>query len=150
VDDILIPLGFFALVAFIVYVRAQASHRRHLQTTEFHARILEKMGSAREFGEFLATDAGQRFLDAISADQSRPALGILRSVQIGLVTLAVGVGLLVMGSVTSTSESWVAFWGGVIITAIGVGTLLSAAISYRLLPLLGLTDRRKSLPHVSS
>jgi hypothetical protein len=94
-EDIFVPLGMFALVAFVVYVKYESARRRHQQATEFHARILDRMGSAREFGEFLGTDAGSRFLDAISSEGQQPQLRILRSVQLDILLLAIGVGLLV-------------------------------------------------------
>lgn len=144
-EDTLVPLGLFAMVAFVAYVKAEAGRRRHLQATEFHARILEKMGSAREFGEFLGTDAGSRFLQAMSTEATRTGDRILRSVHVGIVTLALGIALLIVGKMRTAGGSDNAFWGGVIVTAIGIATLLSAAISFRLLPYLGLTDRQKPL-----
>lgn len=141
--DTLVPLGMFAMVAFVVYVKVEAGRRRHLQATEFHSRILEKMGSAREFGEFLGTEAGSRFLQAMSTETPQSADRILRAVHVGIVTLALGVALLIVGKLRSADGSDNAFWGGVIVTAIGIGTLLSAAISFRLLPYL--SDRQKPL-----
>jgi len=48
--DTLVPLGMFAMVAFIVWVKAEGARRRQLLATEFHAKLLERMSSAREFG----------------------------------------------------------------------------------------------------
>lgn len=144
-DDTLVPLGMFAMVAFIVWIKTEGARRRQLQATEFHAKLLERMSSAREFGEFLGTDAGARFLESISTGTARPADRLLRFVQSGITLLAIGVGLLIASLMRSTGRSEGLLVGGIIVTAVGIGSLLSAAISYRLLPHLGLTERQKPL-----
>ena len=134
--EVLIPIALFAMVGWVVYVKSEAGRRQHQQMTELHGRILERMGSAREFGEFLGTEPGARVLRAISAEGNRPRLRILRQVQFGILLLSLGVGMLVLSVMTSQqAPAQAGRWtnGGVILTAMGLGSLLSAAISYRLL-----------------
>jgi hypothetical protein len=142
-EDIFVPLGMFAMVAFVVYVKYESARRRHQQAMEFHARILDRMGSAREFGEFLGTEAGYRFLDAMSSEGQLAQLRILRFIQLGIVLIGLGAGLLVT-NLFLPQEGYVI--GGIIVAALGAGSLLSAAVSYRLLPRLGLAGRKESIP----
>ena len=96
----LIPLGFFAMVAFIVYVIVDTGRRRHLQASEFHARILEKAGSAQELGLLLNSEGGAKLLASLAAPRASGTSvysRILRAVQTGLVLLSLGVGLFMIG-----------------------------------------------------
>src|SRR6185295_16117591 len=95
-EDVLIPLGFFTLVAFVVYVMVEAGRRRHLQATELHSRILEKAGSVQELGMLLNSEGGAKLLDSLAAPKTGGATAhnrILWAVQMGLVLLSLGVGL---------------------------------------------------------
>jgi hypothetical protein len=49
------------LLVVIIHMVIQARTRREAQRLEFQTRLLERVGSAREFGEFLSTEPGHRF-----------------------------------------------------------------------------------------
>jgi hypothetical protein len=63
-------------------------------------------------------------------------------VQLGIVLLAIGVGLL-LGNLYYPRSGYVI--GGVIVAAVGIENLLSAAVSFRLLNRLGFSRRGESL-----
>jgi hypothetical protein len=146
--DIVIPVAFFFLVGYIVWVWVSATQRKQRLRlmTEFHTRLLDKLGSVKDFGEFLQTDAGGRFMKDLAAE---PAAGthdrILRAAQVGIVLIFLGLGLLVLGffwspdAPESARQSFGAF--GTISLSLGIGFVVSAAASYRLAGTLGLLNR---------
>ena len=136
-------LGFFSAVAFIVWVLSVS--RRKARTTqamtEFHNRLLDKIGSAKDFSDFLQSDGGTRFLDSMTLERHDPNQRILGSIQTGAVLLTLGIGLLVCGW-TIASDNGVALFMGWISVALGTGFLVSAAIAWRLSESWGLLKGR--------
>jgi hypothetical protein len=142
---ILLGLGFFAAVAFIVYVIVD-NRRRGQQLkvmSEFQSRLLDRMGSTRELGEFLDSEGGARFLSAISMERQHPAERILRSVGIGIVVTGIGVAFWLIRVAMVTDADARAFVGGLAILGIciGIAFLLTAAASMRLSRSFGILDR---------
>ena len=159
-DDTLIPLGFFAMVAFIVYVIVDTGRRRHLQASEFHTRILEKAGSAQELGLLLNSEGGAKLLASLAAPRAGGTSAysrILRAVQTGLVLLSLGVGLFMIGwwnpLLPPRGHAVLNIFGG-IAASLGAGLLLSAGASYALSKRMGLIngegDRSSVSPQHSS
>ena len=58
----IVSVGFFTLIAWIVFVIANGRRRRaQLKVlSEFHSKILEKLGSAAEFGALVLTALHRR------------------------------------------------------------------------------------------
>jgi hypothetical protein len=148
-SEIIIVPSLFFMVGFIVFVIVDG-YRRRQQTrvyTEFHGKLLDRIGSAKEFGEFFSSDAGDRFLSALSSsDAAAPQLRILRSLQIGLVLLAVGIGFFIL--VDQRTFTIEAVDGLMVMataaTAIGAAMLVSTAMSYLLSKRMGLIERPRS------
>jgi hypothetical protein len=145
-SDTLIPLGFFAMVAYVVYVIVEAGRRRHLQATELHSRILEKAGSAQELGMLLNSEGGAKLLESLAAPRTGGATAhnrILRAVQTGLVLLSLGAGLFMISwwspRLPDDGQAALNIFGG-IAASLGVGLLLSAGASYWLSKRMGLMD----------
>jgi hypothetical protein len=139
-------LGSIAVSAWLVFVIVDG-YRRRLQlrsAAELQARVLDRIGSAREFGEFLATDAGARFLDAITVERRVVQTGILRALQFGIVALVVGVALLMLGSRSLLSQGALAL--GIIATALGAGLLLASSVSYGAAKHMGLLTQKRATP----
>jgi|OpeIllAssembly_1097287.scaffolds.fasta_scaffold479545_1 hypothetical protein len=138
-----ISLGFFAMITFIVHAVVDGRRRRERikVMTEFHSRLLDKIGSAQDFGAFLDSGGGSRFLDTLAIDKGSPGprQRLLVSLQSGIVLLVLGLGLLALGR-TYAIEDGVFTTFGVIIGCIGVGLLLSTAAAYRFAGRLGLLD----------
>lgn len=144
--EIIIVPSLFFMVGFIVYTVVDG-YRRRQQTkvfTEFHAKLLDRIGSAREFGEFFNSEAGSRFLDSLSSSEAgAPQVRILRSMQSGLVLLAVGIGFFML--LNERTFSLEAADGLVVVataaTAIGAGLVVSTGMSYVLSKRMGLIGR---------
>jgi len=134
-------LGFFALVAWIVFVFVDGKRRREQlkATSEFNAKILEKMGSTAEFGAFLETDGGRRFMRTITVEGPSAKTRMLGSTQTGIVCTFIGVAMLILGGIFYYLRDGLWVIGG-IVTACGIGFIVSTVASYRLSKTLGLLE----------
>ena len=126
--------GVMVLMVLGAYAALQARTRREAQRLEFHMRMLDRMGSAREFGEFLSTEAGQRFLNSLAAETSHPQERVLGYVRAGVVLLFVGPVFLIFGGGSPFFEL------GVLLFVLGIGLLVSSFVSYRLARRLGMVN----------
>ena len=140
-----VPLGAFVMVSWVVYVIVSGIRRWHQQRmlNQFQTKLLERIGSVNELGAFLNTEAGARFLKVLtSADEAAvPQTGMLRAVQSGAVLATLGLGLYVYGWMTPTVPGGVTNAVNALATiffALGVGFLVSVALSLRLSRRLGL------------
>ena len=141
----LIPLAILALPAWTVTIIVEAVRRqRQLRlATEFHGRLLERIGSVKELAEFLSSEGGARFLDSLTIERAgRPQTRILQALQSGIVLGALGVGLLAITWIRSFSvearDDLMLFAAAAL--SVGVGLLLSAAASYVVSKRLRLLD----------
>jgi hypothetical protein len=139
-SEIIIVPFIFSTIGFIVWVAINGWQRRqHIKLlTDVNSRLLERIGSVKDFSEFLQTDGGAKFMDRVSAAGTPPdiRMTVLRTVQTGLVLLALGAGLLVLAWLLRArypfGDSEVFTITGVIALSLGVGFLLSGGASYRL------------------
>jgi hypothetical protein len=142
---IIVPCLFF-MIGFIVYTLVDGYRRRQQVKvfTEFHGKLLDRIGSAKEFGEFFSSEAGSRFLDSLSSsDTGAPQTRILRSIQSGLVLLALGVGFFLLLNVRTFD---IEATDGLLVlatasTAIGVGLVVSTGMAYFMSKRMGLLAR---------
>jgi uncharacterized membrane protein len=144
-----VPLGFFAMVCFVVYVIVEWRRRREQQRVELHSKLLDRIGSAHEFGEFLATEAGERFLSGISSE--RPHERIISTVRGGIVFGVLGITLLVaayVGALGDEREDLLIV--AIILFGLGAGLLLAGGASYAIARRFGVMgrDRDKDSPVV--
>ena len=146
--EIIIVPALFIMIGFIIWVVVNGWQRRlRLKlTTEFNSKLLDRIGSVRDFNEFLQTEGGAAFMDNLTVEHSatRPQDSILRAVQIGIVLTVLGIGLVLLGwhfSGRHAGETEGLTVIGVIAASLGLGFLISAGASYRLAKLLGLLDR---------
>src|SRR5215471_16839736 len=99
-SEIIIVPFIFSTIGFVVWVLVTGWQRRqHLRVmTDFNNKLLDRMGSVKDFSDFLQTNGGAKFIDRVTAGGTRPEIRwtILRSLQTGLVLLALGVGLIIL------------------------------------------------------
>jgi len=139
-SEIIIVPFIFSTLGFVVWVLVTGWQRRqHIRVmTDFNNKLIDRMGSVKDFSDFLQTDGGAKFIDRVTGGGTRPEIRwtILRSLQTGLVLLALGVGLIVLAWVLRSDfpygENHVFSVTGTIALSLGVGFLLSATAAYRL------------------
>jgi hypothetical protein len=139
-SEIIIVPVVFATIGFIVWVAINGWQRRQQVKvlTDFNSRLLERIGSVKDFSEFLHTEGGAKFMDRVTAGGTPMdiRMSILRAVQTGLVLLALGAGLLLLAWILRArfpyGDSELFTITGVIALSLGVGFLLSGGASYRL------------------
>lgn len=156
--EIVIVPFIFATIGYITWVLVTAWQRRYRirATAEFHSRLLDKLGSVKDFSEFLQTEAGARLIADLGSDSASPGGAherILRAVQLGTVLACLGIGLLLLTffSPSMPDDAQHAFNAfGVISLSLGVGFAISAAVSYRLAGSLGLFDRPSLNRHTTA
>src|ERR1700681_1423254 len=98
--EIIIVPALFIMVGFVSWVVVNGWQRRlRLKlTTEFNSKLLDRIGSVKDFNEFLQTEGGAKFMDGLTIERRspRPQDSILRASQIGIVLIALGCGFLVL------------------------------------------------------
>jgi len=120
-------------------------HRLHLRAqTDFHNRMMDKFSSAEEFAVYLQSDAGKSFFDNLSNEPATPLNKILSSIKIGIILTLLGLGLFILGNTSKTEDAAnILFIVSTISFMIGVGFLISSAISYHLVKTWGLISTGK-------
>ena len=140
-------VGLFALIAWIVFVVADGRRRREQLkvTSEFNTKILEKMGSTAEFGAFLETEGGRQLMKSFTIEGPSAKTRMLGSTQTGIVCTAIGIAMLILGGIFYYLRDGLWVIGG-IVTACGIGFVVSTLASYRLSKTLGLLDAGGDAP----
>ncbi len=145
-SEIIIVPSLFFMIGFIVYTVVDGVRRRQQMKvfTEFHSKLLDRLGSAQEFAEFFTSEAGSRFLDSLSSSEGgAPQVRILRSMQAGFVLLALGVGFFIL--LNERTFSIEAADGLTVMAtaaaAVGAALLISTGMSYLMSKRMGLIER---------
>jgi hypothetical protein len=147
--------GLAILFTLGALVRGALAHRRWSRQsriqTDVHTKILDRLQSNEEVLAYIQTPAGQRFLQSgpsplaeseLPRSVGAPYGRIFWSVQVGIVLVALGIGLWLVAS-RVPAEIVPAFNAmGIIATALGLGAMVSGAVSYVLSSRFGLLARR--------
>lgn len=141
IANMLTLMAMFTAVGWVVWVLVNGIKTRHTvrAMTEFHNRLLDKMGSAKDFAEFLQSEGGNRFLQSVTLKKVNPNQRILGAIQTGLVFAFLGLGLLFLGWEFDFDEHGFTVLGTLAL-ALGGGFLVSSLISYRLSKAWGLLN----------
>ncbi|HLW42851.1 MAG TPA: hypothetical protein VKS00_00110 [Candidatus Acidoferrales bacterium] len=151
VQALVMPV-LFVCVGWIVWIVANSRRRSKVAEVQaqMQAKLFEKFGSSQEMIAYLNSEAGAKFLDSASIEHTKPFGRVLGSVQAGLILLFVGIAMLSV-SFTMPTVGWDAVeqaqtaYGllavSLLLLALGLGFLASAAASYRLSKKWGLLDR---------
>lgn len=123
-EDVLVPLGLFAAVVMIIWLRGKVNQVRLANQAETQQQLLARFQSGRELAEFIETEGGQQFLRQLESDPHRRILVVLAA---GIVSSVLGLGFLVL----MIWESGF-LYPGVGTTALGIGLVVAALISKRL------------------
>jgi Ca2+/Na+ antiporter len=131
---ILAGAAIFVLVAaFLAILYSSARQQRE---TAIRKALIEKFGSAQDLGAFLQSPGGQRFVSDLFSGPNSPSRSVLASIQKGVIILLLGITLMVVG--LKSEESIVAI--GALLSSVGLGFLISAAITRHLSRKWGLLE----------
>jgi hypothetical protein len=125
--SVLVPIGAFAMVVLIVWLVHLANRHKLREQAELQRHFLNKFSTGQELAQFLETPQGQHFLAgmAIGNGSGRPKERIIGSVKTGIVLLALGVGFFALMSL-----EYDLIYPAIILSALGIGLLISAVVSY--------------------
>jgi hypothetical protein len=133
---IVCSVGFFAMVAFIVWTGANAKNRRAAMQAEVQTRLIDKFSNAPEFVDFLNSDTGKQFLTGVDKMPQLMARDrIVGGVSRGVIILLLGVAFIGI---------WIAdrnigfMYPGFILTGLGIGFFISTLISLKMSQRFGL------------
>ena len=124
---VLVPLGAFAMVVFIVWFGTRQKQVRVQARTDLHKHLLDKFGSGTELAQFLESEGGKKMLEDLGAERVSPQDRALTHVRAGVVLTGLGIGFLVL----TFKVSALAMPGGLLV-ALGIGFLIAAGVSRRL------------------
>jgi len=138
----LVFLAALATAGWVMHVVADTNkrQRRMKAQAELHGRLLDKFSSAQEVIAFLETPSGAHFVDSFSSDREEPTSGVLRSTHRGIVLVVVAIGCLGLTRAYGWDNNPLLVVG-VILLCLGIGFLISAAVSHRLSRTLDLARR---------
>jgi len=140
-------LGF--LTALIWMVRVFLENRRWSRVfklqSEVHGKLIDKFSSNQELATYMETESGKRFLEAapipvsLESGQRVPnaVARVLTPLQIGIVLVLLGTGLLLLRHAGIEMETPMLFFGTVVLMP-GIGLIISAGITWLLAARLGL------------
>jgi len=145
-EIVVLPILLF-LIGFIVWTIF--STIRRYKTAKLQAglqtKLLERFGTGQELLAYVQSDAGKRFLELMTTEQSTPYGRILGAAQTSVILILLGLAFLFLrGRVAGADEGFLVF--GTIVLSLGVGFGLASAMSYMLSKTFGLLgetlDRR--------
>lgn len=127
-------LGFLAVVAWFVWLDAKRRQALVQARSELQNRLLEKFASPQDVAQFLQTEGGRRFLQGLTSEHRHTGRRILWAMQIGVVLSCLGLAAIGLGFVYPgrNGDGNAGVILGALGLALGVGFLVSAAVSYRL------------------
>jgi hypothetical protein len=155
-------VGFSMAIGLAVWlIRTIVDYRRWNRLTkvqtEVHVKLMDRLTANEDLLAYIQSPAGSKFLESspIALDPGPRSVGaplgrILWSVQAGLVLVAGGIGLQLVSGRLSEDASQAIHVFGTLGTAVGVGFVISAIISYVISRQLGLVEpaSRTPLPNV--
>jgi hypothetical protein len=145
-------IGFSMAIGLLVWlIRTLVDYRRWSRLakvqTEVHTKLVDRFTANDELLAYIQSPAGSRFLQSapITLDGAPRTIGaplsrILWSLQGGVVLLAGGIGLSIVSANATEAAAQPLAGLGVLAIALGLGFIVSAAISFLLSRRLGLIE----------
>ena len=118
--------GSFVMVVAVVWIVMRARQRAAQYRAEVQMKMLDRFSSAAEFTQFLESPAGKQFLSEPRRSARDRAMGGIRG---GIICLFIGAGFMV-GYFAERDPGF--FVPGFILAGIGIGLLVSSAISLKM------------------
>ncbi|HST22857.1 MAG TPA: hypothetical protein VLR90_17160 [Blastocatellia bacterium] len=138
---IIIP-ALCLLIGWLAWVMNRVSHLKAKAQVELQTRLLEKINSAQDVAQLTQSEEGRQFIEAFFVKQPALMEEILGSVRKGIICTAVGLGGLLLRWIFPMGFG-VFIIASILTGAIGVGFLISSAITYRLSKSWGLISKSR-------
>jgi hypothetical protein len=133
---VMVPV-FAGWVLWLVFRRYQLQTQARVQRTETFNRLIDRFGTAKEFVDFLQSDAGRKILEDPIAPRVQPMSSVRRFIQSGIILLGLG-GALLLNALRLRGESDINYvreamgmnyWGTIFLGG-GVALMIVAVVSY--------------------
>src|SRR5947207_3294141 len=118
--------GSFTMIVAIVWLITRSKQRGAQYRADVQMKMIEKFSSSADFVKFLESPSGRQFLEQPRYSARDRVLGGLRT---GIILLFLGVGFF-LGYYVEHAPGF--FIPGFILSALGVGFLVSSAVSWKL------------------
>lgn len=115
--------------------------RRDRAQADVMTKMLDRLTTANDVVAFVESEAGRQFLQGPKEAQTNQAGRVLNSAQGGLVLAAAGVGMLLGSNTALDARVFLLTMGGIVL-CVGIGLVVSAALSYALLQRWGLMQTK--------
>jgi hypothetical protein len=140
VEEVVLMVAVTALTAWILWLmfrRYQVQTHARAQRTETFTRLIDKFGTAKEFVDFLQSDAGRKVLEDPIAPPADPRRSVRRFVQCGIILLGLGSALLLNAlrlrdqtDINFVREAMGLNYWGTIFAGGGAALMIVAIVSY--------------------
>ena len=121
----LMMLTMWAFFGYVLYLVTVAIRRKQKNAMQQH--VLDKFASAKDFADFVQSPAGQKYVMSFADTATSSQSAILNSVRTGVVLLSLGLGI---QFTNFGSPSQLPLRIGIVLAMLGIGFLVSAAISF--------------------
>lgn len=139
---IIVSLGFFAMVVWIVWLGTNSKNRRAQAQVEVQTKLIERFGTSKEFIEFLQSPSGRQFVTGVEVTSSLYARDrIVSGFGKGIVISLLGLGFL---AIWIFDDNRGFLYPGFILLGLGVGFFLSTLLTIKLSKSYGLIDADRS------
>src|SRR5215467_11364788 len=119
-------LSMWAFFGSALYIIATALRRKQRNAMQQH--VLDKFASAKDFADFVQSPAGQKYVESFADTTTSSQGAILNSVRVGVVMLFIGIGFALTN--LGHEHNFLPLRIGTLFVAVGLGFLISAAISF--------------------
>ena len=137
-NEVFIPIIIVPTIMLVIgwIVRTMSTNRRLRETaklqTEMQTKLLERFGTSQDMLQFLASDAGRKFMESATVERSNPHGRILGGVQAGVLLLLGGIGFFAASPSFGADDGGFGHFLGIMGVMLGAGFLISSFIAVRL------------------
>jgi hypothetical protein len=139
---VILVLGELAFAGFITWVVVRKRESRMRQRSEERVRVLERFSSGQEMTEFLNSSAGSRYLELLGDRVSHPIKSLSVTVTAGIISIFAGGAFQIISKTVTDADQMGFRIPGILGLVVGVGILVSAAVSAFLYRRAGLMPPR--------
>lgn len=139
---VILVLGELAFAGFITWVVIRKRESRMRLRSEERVRMLERFSSGQEMTEFLNSSAGARYLELLGERVSHPIRSLSAAVTAGIISIFAGGAFHIVSRTVADADQMGFRIAGILTLVVGVGILVSAAVSALLYRRAGLMPAR--------